>query len=240
MTMKFADKVAVVTGAGGNLGRAVVDAFVAAGARVAAVERGASGAAAPADAFDRRFAVQADLLDEASTRAMADAVFDRWGRIDVLCNIAGGFAAGTPVHETSDDLWRRMFDLNVMTAVHASKAVVPRMIAAGRGNIVNVAAASSVRGQANMAAYAVAKNAVVRLTESMAAELRPNGVAVSCILPTVIDTPQNRLAMPDADTSGWTPPAAIAEAVLLLASDGAMIASGAAVLLAGRGRLLTP
>ena len=234
--MKFADRVAVVTGAGGNLGRAVVDAFVAAGAQVAAVEHGASGAANPPDAFDRRLTVHADLLDEASTRAAADAVFERWGRIDVLCNIAGGFAAGTPVHETPDDLWRRMFDLNVMTAVHASKAVIPRMITAGRGNIVNVAAASSVRGQANMAAYGVAKSGVIRLTESMAAELREHGICVACVLPTIIDTPQNRTAMPAADTSQWTPPAAIADVVLLLASDTAMVASVAALPVAGRPR----
>lgn len=235
--MNFADKVALVTGAGGNLGRAVVDAFVAAGARVAAVERGAGGAVGPPDVFDRRLSVRADLLDEASTRAMADAVFARWGRIDILCNIAGGFAAGTPVHETADDLWRRMFDLNVMTAVHALKAVVPRMIAAGRGNIVNVAAASSVRGQPDTAAYAIAKNGVVRLTESMAAELRIHGICVTCIMPTVIDTPQNRAAMPDVDVSQWTPPAAIAEVVLFLAADAAAVVSGSSVPVVGHGRL---
>jgi NAD(P)-dependent dehydrogenase (short-subunit alcohol dehydrogenase family) len=186
--------------------------------------------------FDRRLSVRADLLDEASTRAMADAVFDRWGRIDVLCNIAGGFAAGTPVHETPGDLWRHMFELNVMTAVHASKAVVPRMIAAGHGNIVNVAAASSVRGQANMAAYGAAKNGVVRLTESMAAELRGHDICVTCVLPTIIDTPENRTAMPDADSRLWTAPSAIADIILFLASDAAAIASGASVPLAGPGR----
>jgi NAD(P)-dependent dehydrogenase (short-subunit alcohol dehydrogenase family) len=232
--MKFADKVVMVTGAGGNLGRAVVDAFVAAGASVAAVEHGDGGAKTPPDAFDRRLTLHADLLDELSTRAAADAVFERWGRIDVLCNIAGGFAAGTPVHETPDDLWRRMFDLNLMTTIHASKAVVPRMIAAGRGNIVNVAAASSQRGQASMAAYGVAKSGVIRLTESMAAELRSRGICVTCILPTTIDTPQNRAAMADADISQWTPPEAIAEVVLFLTSDAAMITSGCAIPLAGR------
>ena len=231
MTTDFTGRVAMVTGAAGNLGRAVVDAFVAAGARVASVDHG-KGAAAESD--DRRCTVHADLLDEASTRAAAAAVLARWGRIDILCNIAGGFAMGPPVHETPDDLWRRMFDLNVMTAVHASKAVVPTMIAARYGRIVNVAAASSLRGQANMAAYTVAKNAVVRLTESMAAELRPHGVGVTCLLPTIIDTPQNRAAMPAADASQWTPPGAIAAVLLFLASDIAAIASGAAVPVSGR------
>jgi NAD(P)-dependent dehydrogenase (short-subunit alcohol dehydrogenase family) len=96
-----------------------------------------------------------------------------------------------------------MFDLNATSVVNTARAVVPAMIAAGAGNIVNVAAAASVRGQANMAAYAVAKNAVVRLTESMAAELRGHGIAVCCVMPTVIDTPQNRTAMPGADISQW-------------------------------------
>jgi NAD(P)-dependent dehydrogenase (short-subunit alcohol dehydrogenase family) len=110
------------------------------------------------------------------------------------------------------------------------------MIAAGRGSIINVAAAASVKGQANMAAYAIAKNGVIRLTESMAAELRSHGIKVTCILPTIIDTPQNRAAMPEADTRQWTPPAAIADVVLFLASDTAMIASGAALPVTGQPR----
>jgi len=209
----FSDRVAMVTGAAGNLGRAVVDAFLAAGAKVAAVER--RKRASPAD-DDRRITVEADLLDEESTRAAADAVLARWGRIDILCNIAGGFAMGPPVHETPDDLWRRMFDLNVMTAVHACTAVVPAMIAAGYGRIVNVAAASSARGQANMGAYTVAKNGVVRLTECMAAELRSHGISVFCLLPTIINTPQNRAAMPEADSSQWSAPEDLALELLQL------------------------
>ncbi len=232
MTAQFKDRVAMVTGAAGNLGRAVVEAFLAAGARVAGVVRGEG---APADEGERRLRVHADLLDEASTRAAAQAVLARWGRIDILCNIAGGFAMGPAVHEAPDDLWRRMFDLNVMTAVHASKAVVPAMIAAGYGRIVNVSAASSRQGQANMAAYAVAKNGVVRLTESMAAELRPHGIGVACLLPAIIDTPENRAAMPGADASQWTSPDAIAAVVLFLASEVALITSGGAIPLAGRG-----
>ena len=234
MTSDFAGKVAMVTGARGNLGRAVVDAFVAAGARVATVDHGTSAADVPTVVDDHRHSVYADLLSAESTQAAVDAAFAHYRRIDVLCNVAGGFEAGTPVHETPDDAWRRMFDLNVMTAVHACRAVVPRMIAAGRGSIVNIAAASSVRGQPNMAAYTVAKNAVVRMTESMAAELRAKGISVTCVLPTIIDTPQNRAAMPDADTRQWTPPAAIADVVLFLASDAAIVASGAAVPVAGR------
>ena len=229
MTTDFTGRVAMVTGARGNLGRAVAEVFLSAGASVITVDRAKSAADVPAAIDARRYAVFADLLDADSTQVAVDAAFTHFGRVDVLCNIAGGFAMGPPVHATPDELWRKMFDLNVLTTVHACRAVVPRMIAAGRGAIVNVAAASSVRGQANMAAYAVAKNAVVRLTESMAAELRPNGIAVTCILPTIIDTPENRAAMPGADAARWTAPKAIAQIVLLLASEAALIASGAAL-----------
>jgi len=214
MSDEFDGRVVVVTGAAGNLGSAVADAFFAAGARVAGVVHD-GGAAAAAD--PRRAIVVADLLDAAATRAAAAAVLARWGRIDVLCNIAGGFAMGPAVHEAPDALWRRMFDLNVMTAVHAVQAVVPAMIAARSGCVVNVAAASSAHGGAGAAAYAVAKNGVARLSESMAAELKPWGVSVHCLMPTILDTPQNRAAMPRADRTAWISLAALSADVVALA-----------------------
>ena len=235
--MDFTGKVALITGAAGNLGKAVADAFDAAGARQVLVDiddgvlHKVYGAG-----DDRRHTITANLLDEASTKRAAESALAKFGHIDVLCNIAGGFSAGPPVHETPAATWQRMFDLNATTVVNTAKAVVPAMIAAGRGNIINVAAAASVRGQPNMAAYAAAKNAVVRLTESMSAELRGHGIAVCCVMPTVIDTPQNRTAMPNADTSQWTPPAAIAEVMLFLASDAALILSGSSIPIAGRPR----
>jgi len=140
------------------------------------------------------------------------------------------------VHEMPASLWQRMFDLNATSVVNAAKAVVPGMIDRKTGSIVNVAAAASVRGQAGMAAYVAAKNAVVRLTESMAAELRSYGICVTCVMPTIIDTPQNRAAMPNADPSQWTPPAAIADVIRFLASEAAMVMSGSAIALSGRPR----
>jgi len=236
-TMRFDEKTIFVTGAAGNLGKAVGAAFLDAGANVALVDLDArvlsevwGGEAA------RRLLLAADLLDEQSIRAAAEAACRQFGAIDVLCNIAGGFASGPPVHEMPGSLWQRMFDLNATSVVNAAKAVVPGMIERQTGNVVNVAAAASVRGQAGMAAYVAAKNAVVRLTESMAAELRPHGIGVACVMPTIIDTPQNRAAMPNADTSQWTPPEAIAEVILFLASDAAMITSGCAIALSGRPR----
>ncbi|HEY3177276.1 MAG TPA: SDR family NAD(P)-dependent oxidoreductase [Casimicrobiaceae bacterium] len=235
--MTFDGKVALVTGAAGNLGRAVGAAFHASGANVVLVD---IDAGALNDAYgpsaERRLLLAADLIDEASIASAVQTAREKFGRIDILCNIAGGFASGPPVHETPASIWQRMFDLNAMSVVNTVKAAVPGMIERKAGNIINVAAAASIRGQPNMAAYGVAKNAVVRLTESMAAELRPHGICVCCVMPTIIDTPQNRTAMPDADTSGWTPPSSIADVILFLASDDAMIMSGCAIRLSGRPR----
>jgi len=235
--MNFDGKVALITGAAGNLGRAVGAALHASGANVVLVD---VDARALTDAYgasvERRLLLAADLIDEASIASAVQVAREKLGQIDILCNIAGGFASGPPVHETPAALWRRMFDLNAVSVVNTVKAIVPGMIERKAGNIINVAAAASVLGQPGMAAYILAKNAVVRLTDSMAAELRPHGICVACVMPTIIDTPQNRAAMPDADASQWTPPEAIAEVMLFLASDAAMIMSGCAIALSGTGR----
>src|SRR5262249_56078226 len=135
----------------------------------------------------RRFAA-ADLRDTQSVaRALPSGT-----RIDILCNIAGGFRMGQPVHETSDDTWDLMLGLNARSVVNCARAVVPGMLAAGGGKIINIGAIAALSGKANMAAYIASKSAVIRITESMAAELREKGINVNCVLPTTIDTPQNR------------------------------------------------
>ncbi len=158
---------------------------------------------------------------------------DSFGRIDVLCNIAGGFRMGHPVHETPEDTWELMLDLNAKSVIHTARAVVPGMIAAGYGKIVNIAALAGLAGKANMGAYSAAKSAVIRLTESMSAELRDKGINVNCILPSIIDTPQNRADMPGADPRRWVAPEALAEVVLFLASDAARAIHGAAIPVTG-------
>src|SRR5437588_2169416 len=179
--MNFDGKVALITGAAGNLGRAVGAAFHGSGADVVLVD---VDARALNDAYgasvERRLLLAADLIDQESIASAVQAAYEKLGKIDILCNIAGGFTSGPPVHETPTAIWQQMFDLNAMSVVNTVKAVVPGMIERKTGNIINVAAAVGVRGQANMAAYAIAKNAVVRLTESMAAELRPHGICVTC------------------------------------------------------------
>ena len=224
----------LITGASGNLGRAVAAAFAARGANLALLDRDRAHLdAAFGGESDRRMLVAADLLDAAAVEAAAAAVVARFGRIDALCNIAGGFRMGTPVHATSDADWNFLFDLNVRTVLHTARAVVPRMLAAGRGRIVNVGAFAAQKGAADMGAYVASKSAVIRLTETMAAELRDRGINVNCVLPTIIDTPENRKAMPGADPSRWVAPADLASVIAFLASDAARAVHGAAVPVTG-------
>jgi NAD(P)-dependent dehydrogenase (short-subunit alcohol dehydrogenase family) len=228
--MEFDDRVVLVTGAAGNLGRVVATTFGARGATVVAIDQRAEGlAAALGGESDRLAFAPADLLDQAATTACVERAIGRFGRVDVLCNVAGGFRMGEPVHETTDATWRFLFDVNARTMLHAVRAVVPHMLAQGRGKIVNVGAHSAQRGLAEMGAYCAAKATVIRLTESMAAELRERGVNVNCVLPATIDTPDNRAAMPGADSTRWVPPEDLANVILFLASDAARAVHGAAV-----------
>ena len=144
------------------------------------------------------------------------------GRIDVLLNIAGGFRAGEPVHETSLDTWDFMLNLNARSVFLMCRAVLPHMIGQRRGKIVSIGARAAFAGPKNMAAYSVSKTAVVRLTESISSEVKGYGINVNCVLPGTIDTPANRDAMPSADFTKWVQPEALVDVVLFLASDAAV------------------
>jgi NAD(P)-dependent dehydrogenase (short-subunit alcohol dehydrogenase family) len=147
----------------------------------------------------------------------------------VLVNIAGGFRMGTPVHETPQETWDFMMDLNARTVLNTARAVIPHMLQQGRGRVINTAARNALEGAARMAAYTASKSAVVRLTESMAAELKMKGINVNCILPGTIDTPENREAMPNAKHERWVAPEAIADVILFLASPAARALHGASI-----------
>jgi len=232
--MDFNHRVVIVTGAAGNLGRAVAEIFANRGASVVLVDLREQ---ALVDAFgaasEHRLFAPANLLEQAQADAVVKQAIDRFGRIDVLCNLAGGFRMGEAVHETSDPTWNFLFDLNARTLLHAARAVVPRMIDAGGGKIVNVGAASAQKGVAQMGAYCASKSTVIRLTESMAAELREKNINVNCVLPTIIDTPENRAAMPGADPARWVAPQDLANAIAFLASDEARAIHGAALPVSG-------
>lgn len=224
----------MVTGAAGNLGRAVANAFAAQGFNLVLVDllRERLEQSYGLETGQRLFA-PANLLEQDQVHAAVQAAVARFGRIDVLCNLAGGFRMGEAVHATQDSTWDFLMDLNARTLLHMARAVVPHMLEHGGGKIVNVGAASAQRGVAQMGAYCAAKGSVIRLTETMAAELREQKINVNCVLPTIIDTPENRAAMPDADPARWVAPQDLANVVVFLASDAARAVHGAAVPVAG-------
>ncbi|MDE0692035.1 MAG: SDR family NAD(P)-dependent oxidoreductase [Gammaproteobacteria bacterium] len=214
---EFKDKNVVVTGAAGTLGTAVAAVFHDAGARVTGID------IVESDAPWRT--TTADLIDPGTaTRAFAEL-----GGIDVLANIAGGFTMGDAVADTSDATWDFMMNLNARTVFNAARAVVPAMKAAGHGKIINISARGGLRGAAAMGAYAASKAVVQRLTETLADELKADGINVNCILPSIIDTPQNRRDMPKARFDHWVPPADIAAVVAFLASNAARSIHGASI-----------
>ncbi|MBC7227572.1 MAG: SDR family oxidoreductase [Thermoflexales bacterium] len=235
----FSDRVVMITGAAGNLGSAVARAFRAAGARLILVDRAPDRLPALfpdlADSPDHYLATSVDLTDPDVAEATVREALRRRGRIDVLVHTVGSYRGGQPVHETPLETWQALFDLNVRTALTVTRAVVPVMVSQGAGRIIYVAAKAALEGGKNTAAYSAAKSALLRLTESLAAELRGTGVTVNCVLPSTIDTPQNRAAMPKADPARWVKPEAIADVILFLASDAARAVHGAAIPVYGAG-----
>ena len=238
MKFDFTDRVIVVTGAAGNLGIAVARAFQNAGAILALVDRspGRLQNIFPdlADSPNHLFTPPADVTDPVSAAAAVEEVIRRFGRIDALVNTAGGYRAGTPLHETSLDDWEFMLNLNSRSVFVMCRAVIPHMLRQNQGRIVSVASRAALSGDALHAAYSVSKTAVVRLTESMSAELKDHGINVNCVMPGMIDTPQNRAAMPNADFSKWVAPSAIADVILFLTSEGSRAIQGAAIPVYGR------
>ncbi len=232
--MSVENRTVIVTGAAGNLGRAVAAAFAGQGANLVLVDLNRENLAKSFGAEDeQRLFAPTNLLDQAQVDALARTTVERFKRIDVLCNLAGGFRMGETVHETSDKTWNFLFDLNTRTLLHAVRAVVPHMLAGGGGKIVNVGAFAAQKGTAGMGAYVASKAAVIRMTESMAAELREKNINVNCVLPTIIDTPENRAAMPGADPARWVAPQDLANVIAFLASDAARAIHGAAVPVTG-------
>lgn len=217
----------MLTGAAGNLGRAVAAAFGDANLVLLDLKRGSL------QDSERQMFIDADLLNSQSAQAAVDKAVQRFKRIDVLCNIAGGFRMGASVHETADKDWDFMFNVNARTVLNMSRAVVPVMLKGGGGKIVNIGAFAAQKGAAQMGAYIASKSAVIRLTETMAAELREQSINVNCVLPTIIDTPENRAAMPKADPKRWVAPQDLAQVIVFLASDAARAIHGAALPVTG-------
>jgi NAD(P)-dependent dehydrogenase (short-subunit alcohol dehydrogenase family) len=233
LTPHLAGRVALVTGATGALGRWVVCRLVDAGAGVHLTWRSEPDAA-DLRAFlgarvDRVAWHRADVTSAGDVASLFEALRVDPGRLDILTCVVGGFTAG-PVEATPPEAWDRMMALNATSAFLCGRAAVSLLRASGHGRIVNVAARPALeRGSANMAAYAASKAAVLNLTYSLAKELATHRITVNAIVPSIIDTPANRAAMPRADTTGWIQPEEIADVVTWLAGDAAGVVTGTAV-----------
>jgi NAD(P)-dependent dehydrogenase (short-subunit alcohol dehydrogenase family) len=232
--MSFKGRTVMITGAAGNLGHAVSAAFAAENAALVLLDINESSLdKVPTAGASEVLRQRVDLSDTASIADSVAVAIRRFKRIDVLCNLAGGFHMGEKVHELPADKWDFMMELNAGSVLRMSQAVVPHMLEAGGGKIVNIGANSALSGKAEMGAYVAAKSAVIRLTETMAAELRGHNINVNCVLPSIIDTPQNRAAMPKADPKRWVAPEALADVLLFLASPAARAIHGAAIPVVG-------
>jgi 3-oxoacyl-[acyl-carrier protein] reductase len=222
-------KVIVITGASGALGKVVAEAALARGARIAGVDHAASQLPATQTRIELG---GVDLSDAVSAKKAIDAAVAHFGRLDALVNIAGGFAFET-VADGDPQTWQRMYALNVLTALNASRSAIPHLVASGAGRIVNVGAIGALQAGSGMGAYAASKAGVHRLTEALAAEWKGR-ITVNAVLPSTIDTPANRASMPRADFAKWVAPQELAEVILFLVSDAASAVTGALLPVNGR------
>jgi NAD(P)-dependent dehydrogenase (short-subunit alcohol dehydrogenase family) len=222
-------KVVVVTGALGALGNVVVEEALARGARIVSIDHAPTQLPATADLFEIG---GVDLTDAVVAKKAINAAASHFGKLDVLINIAGGFAFET-VADGDPKTWQRMYALNVTTALNASRAAIPHLVASGSGRIVNIGAMGALQAGAGMGAYAASKAGVHRLTEALAAEQKGR-ITVNAVLPSIIDTAANRANMPNADFAKWVTPKELADVILFLASDAASGVTGALLPVAGR------
>jgi NAD(P)-dependent dehydrogenase (short-subunit alcohol dehydrogenase family) len=233
MSGKFHEKVILVAGGTGGLGRVVSLAFLVEGAKVVVTYRKqeeleALKIAAGADGA-RLAGFGVDVTEEAVVRELVEKILAQHGRLDVLVNTVGGYAGGTKLWELETKAFDQMLALNLRSAYVLSRAAVGAMLKKGRGAIINVASKAAIDHAAGAAAYAASKSAAVALLDSLAADLKGSGIRVNSILPSIIDTEANRKAMPAADFSKWPKPEEIARVILFLCSDDASVIRGAAI-----------
>jgi NAD(P)-dependent dehydrogenase (short-subunit alcohol dehydrogenase family) len=228
-------KTIVVTGGLGALGSVVAETAANRGASVALLDYASTVPAGVAERLSANTLLigGVDLTSLAAAETAMASVKSKFGRIDALLNIAGGFQWET-FADGKLDSWDRMYAINLKTALNACKAALPYLLESGAGRIVNIGAQSALHASSGFGPYAASKSAVHRLTESLADELKLKGVTVNAVLPSTIDTAQNRRDMPQADFSRWVAPADLAAVILFLASDEARAVTGALIPVSGR------
>jgi NAD(P)-dependent dehydrogenase (short-subunit alcohol dehydrogenase family) len=233
MSSDFSEKVVLIAGGTGGLGRAVSLALLGSGAEVAVTWRKQSEfealKSAAGEGASRLAGFEADVTDPQQSLDLVNGIIARWGNLDALVNTVGAYAGGIPLWQLDAELFERMLTLNLRATYALAKAAVPTMIARKSGAIVNVAAKAAWDHAAGASAYAASKAAAVALIDSLAADLIDTGVRVNSILPSIIDTEVNRKAMPAADFAKWPKPEDIAKVVLFLASDDARVIHGASI-----------
>ncbi len=228
----------LITGGTGILGSAVTKAYLAQGDTVAVtylfeeeVERFKQYN--PELTEDVTF-LFANVTEEAEVQKTIAEFLSQFGSLDVLVNIVGGFVGGIPAAELGEDRWDFMMNLNLKSVFLCCKTTIPHMSAQSYGKIINVSARAGLKGEAGLSAYCVSKGGVRTLTESLAAEVMDSGVNVNAIMPSIMDTPMNREAMPDEEHDRWVAPADVAKVICFLSSDDATIINGAAIPVYGR------
>jgi NAD(P)-dependent dehydrogenase (short-subunit alcohol dehydrogenase family) len=235
--MMLSGKIVIVTGATGNVGAALMSVLAAGGARLVAVDRDESRvrqhfAELPGSGGHRAVQV-GDLAAPGAFDIVVAQAIGAFGRIDCLATTVGAFEMAS-IESGTADLWERMLQLNLFTALNAIRAVIPSMRAARVGSIVAIGAGAALKAPAQLAAYAASKSALLKLVESTADELKGDGIRVNAVLPGTIDTPVNRKAMPDADHARWVTPTEVATLIAFLLSDLASGVTGAFVPAPGR------
>jgi len=223
---EFDNRVVLITGAKGGLGTSVTRAFLAAGAMVA----GSSKTIRDSDFENGRFAaIPADLTVAGSAGQLVEATLARFGKIDALVHVMGGFAGGQSIPETGDDTWDLMMNLNLRAAFNVLRAAIPPMRQAGRGRIVAISSRQAVEPAANLSAYNTSKAALVALIRTAALENADVGITANTILPGTMNTEANRRASPDADPSKWVQTERVADIAVFLVSDAGAEITGAAI-----------
>jgi NAD(P)-dependent dehydrogenase (short-subunit alcohol dehydrogenase family) len=224
--MRLSDKVVLITGADGGLGIFVTNAFLEAGARVAGVSPSIQSSRFPHPSFE---AIPAELTSGEAARTVASRVITKWGRIDALVHLVGGFSGGKTVSETDDATLEKMLDLNLRVAFSMLRAVLPEMRAKGAGRILAIGSRTAVEPQPGVGVYSASKAALVSLVRTVALENKDRGISANVVLPGTMDTPANRAAMPGADFSKWVQPSQIAHLLVHLALDQASQITGAVI-----------
>ncbi|MBK5373676.1 SDR family NAD(P)-dependent oxidoreductase [Pseudomonas sp. TH43] len=230
MTRSLSRRVVAITGALGNLGETLAEMAAAQGADLVLIDQ--APIAIPCSA-KRLILSGVDLTSFADCQEVAQQINDHYGRLDALVNVAGGYA-WEPLLGGAIEAWDRLYSLNLRTALNASKAMLPLLLKSSAGRIVNIGASMAAKAGLGMGAYAASKSSVLRLTESLAEELKDMDITVNAVLPSILDTPQNRGAMPDADHQRWVTPAQLAAVILFLISEQASAVTGTGIPVMGR------